>query len=71
MQYTFNEDGRLVRLAVIGLGGRGFGWVQALTEMKDVEIVAVCDVYPDRVDRAAQHVEAESGAAHPFRHLLG
>ena len=61
MQYTFNEDGRLVRLAVIGLGGRGFGWVQALTEMKDVEIVAVCDVYPDRVDRAAQHVEENRG----------
>ena len=32
----FNEDGRLIKLGVIGLGGRGFSWVKALTEMKDV-----------------------------------
>ena len=57
----FNEDGRLIKLGVIGLGGRGFGWVKALTEMKDVEIVAVSDVYQDRIDRAAQHVEENKG----------
>ena len=57
----FNEDGRLIKLGVIGLGGRGFSWVKALTEMKDVEIVAVSDVYQDRIDRAAQHVEENKG----------
>lgn len=57
----FEENGRLIKLGVIGLGGRGFSWVKALTEMKDVEIVAVSDVYQDRIDRAAQHVEENKG----------
>ena len=57
----FEENGRLIKLGVIGLGGRGFSWVKALTEMKDVEIVAVSDDYQDRIDRAAQHVEENKG----------
>ena len=58
---SFEENGRLIKLGVIGLGGRGFGWVKALTEMKDVLVVAVSDVYEDRLQRAAEHVEAEKG----------
>lgn len=43
------EVGRSVRLGVIGLGGRGMSQTQTLLQMKDIEISAVCDVYPDRV----------------------
>ena len=41
--------GREVRIAVIGVGGRGFGQMQTLLGMPDVKVAVVCDVYEDRV----------------------
>lgn len=38
-----------VRLGVIGMSGRGRGLMKNLLGMEDVEIVAVCDLYDDRV----------------------
>jgi hypothetical protein len=46
------EQGRMVRLGIVGLGGRGVGQMKTLQGMPDVRIAAVCDVYPDRVERA-------------------
>lgn len=46
------ESGRIVRLGIVGLGGRGVGQMKTLQGMPDVRIAAVCDVYPDRVERA-------------------
>ncbi|NLZ36880.1 MAG: Gfo/Idh/MocA family oxidoreductase [Clostridiales bacterium] len=43
-----------VRMAVIGTSGRGCGHTHALTNMDDVEVVAVCDLYEDRAARALQ-----------------
>ncbi|MBQ3078468.1 MAG: Gfo/Idh/MocA family oxidoreductase [Clostridia bacterium] len=43
------EKGKTVRLGIIGLGGRGRGQTETLIQMPDVEVVAVCDVYEDRV----------------------
>ncbi len=41
-----------IRLGMIGLGGRGYGLLQlAILRMKDVELVAVCDVYQDRIEK--------------------
>ncbi len=37
------------RIAVIGLGQRGLGWVTHILSRPDAELVAVCDVYEDRV----------------------
>ena len=45
------EKGKTVRLGVIGLGGRGMSQTDTLLQMPDVEIVAVCDVYDDRVQK--------------------
>ena len=40
-----------VRLGIIGLGGRGVGLLDiCLFRMKDVDIVACCDVYQDRIE---------------------
>jgi predicted dehydrogenase len=53
-------------MGVIGLGQRGFGLLKGvLLKMEDVEVVAVCDEYEDRVERAAQKVE-ECGFRRPF-----
>lgn len=53
--------GRKVRLGIIGLGGRGLGQMGTLLTMEDVEIVAVCDVYADRVKEAQDRVERIRG----------
>lgn len=44
----------LVRVAVIGLGQRGPGAVDRLSYIDGVEIKALCDKYPERVDKAQE-----------------
>ncbi|HHX72808.1 MAG TPA: Gfo/Idh/MocA family oxidoreductase [Clostridiales bacterium] len=53
-----------VNLAIIGQGGRGFGLMRLIMEMEDVNIVGVCDVYQDRVDRAVTTLK-EAGKPAP------
>lgn len=43
-----------VRVGFIGLGMRGPGAVERFTHIDSVKIVALCDLYPDRVDRAQE-----------------
>ncbi|QJD87109.1 Gfo/Idh/MocA family protein [Cohnella herbarum] len=47
-----------VRIGIIGLGGRGMGLLEIIIlKMKDVEVVAVCDLHEDRRNRAADVIE--------------
>lgn len=48
---------QLVRLGVIGMSGRGSSLTRNLLGMEDVEIVAVCDLYEDRVQKGIKLVE--------------
>ena len=51
-----------VRLAVIGLGGRGYGMLRDIfVHFEEVEFTAVCDLYPDRVERASNVVFEKRG----------
>jgi len=50
-----------IKLAVIGTAGRGTFHACMLSEMDDVEITAVCDVYEDRVNNAADRIEQITG----------
>lgn len=59
------DRGRTVRLGIIGMGLRGVEQMKVLLPMEDVEIVAVCDVYQDRV-KAAQKQTIDSGRPKPF-----
>lgn len=57
-----------LRIGFIGPGGRGFGaHVKRLTKLQvegePIELVAVCDVYNEHRDRAAKHIEKETGVA--------
>ena len=54
-----------VRMAIIGLGNRGYGNMQAVMSFDDVQITAVCDVYTDRAERAAAKAEEKYGVR-PF-----
>ncbi len=53
--------GRTIRAGVIGLGNRSKEQIRTLLSMPDVEIVAVCDVYEDRVKAAQDAIEAVRG----------
>ena len=51
-----------LKIGIIGLGGRGFGLLQdVILEMDEIDVVAVCDCYDDRMDRAAKKVEMVKG----------
>ena len=58
---NLNHVGETVRLAILGLGGRGIGQMKVLLEMPDVQVTAVCDVYPDRVENAQKIVLEKKG----------
>lgn len=49
------------RLAMIGVSGRGMSQMGLLLAMDDVDIVAVCDLYEDRMQAAADKIMQERG----------
>jgi predicted dehydrogenase len=46
-----------VRIGIIGLGQRGPGAVDRLSKIEGVEIKALCDLMPDRVDKMKKKLE--------------
>jgi predicted dehydrogenase len=58
--------GEKLRLAVVGTGNRGSFLLKQLLEVGDTEVVAVCDVVPERVDTAASAVGGKGGAAKTY-----
>ena len=63
-----------VRVAVVGVNGRGRGLLGLLLGMPDVEVIGVSDLYEDRLARAKQDVIEKRGntpmASTDFRRLL-
>ena len=47
------EPGEQVKVAFIGTGGRGTYLLKGTLPQPNVKVVAVCDIKPDRLDRAA------------------
>lgn len=57
---------KTLQVGVVGLGARGQGLIEpVLLKMEDIQIAAVCDVYPDRVKNAADSIE-KAGYPRPF-----
>lgn len=49
----------MINACVVGLGARGFGLLESvLLKSKDVQIRSLCDLYEDRIARAAETVTA-------------
>lgn len=63
-----------VRFAVIGLGSRGFGLLtRAVMPIEGVEIVGLCELLPDRLERARAAVTEAGGDPHcssDYREML-
>ncbi|HEY4086496.1 MAG TPA: Gfo/Idh/MocA family oxidoreductase [Bryobacteraceae bacterium] len=50
-----------IRIASVGLHGRGKSHIAAFTQMQNVELVALCDVDQSVLDGAIQSVESKTG----------
>lgn len=50
-----------LKMGVVGLGQRGTGLLSLLLTIDEVEIVALCDVYEDRLDRAKEMAVVRRG----------
>lgn len=51
-----------VKFGIIGLGDRGYGMLRdVIADMKDVEVIAVSDYFPDRIENAIKLVKEKSG----------
>ena len=67
-----------VRCAFIGVGARGSGHVEQLAMIQGVEIVAICDLYPDLAQASRevamrhghQNIEVYSGDPQAYRTML-
>ena len=58
MEKNEKRYGIMINACVVGLGGRGYSLVcGVLLKNKDVNILAVCDVYEDRVARGVKAVQ--------------
>ena len=57
-----------VRIGLVGLGDRGSGAVHRFPYLEDASLVALCDLYPDRVENAQKILESHGAprAAHEF-----
>lgn len=57
----------MISCCVIGLGNRGYGLLtEVLLKNPDLRVVALCDVYEDRVERAKEAVRASGGDVRGF-----
>lgn len=66
---------KTLKVGVVGLGGRGFNLMEAiLLPRENVAVVAVCDLYEDRTQKAADKVKEIKGnepfATQDYRELL-
>lgn len=58
--------GDSLRVAFIGTGGRGTADLQAMLKVPGAQVVAVCDLIPERAEHAASLVAAAGGSAKVF-----
>ncbi len=64
------EEGRPVNVGVIGTGNRGRTLLQNIAQIKNVNIVAVCDIYPDNLRQGQRRAGKTAKAFEDYRQLL-
>lgn len=58
------KDNKPVKLGFVGVGGRGFGMLKVALSTGMAEVTAICDIIPERVERA-QRMVVEAGQEKP------
>jgi predicted dehydrogenase len=59
-----------LRVGIIGAGGRGQGLMEVIKKMPDIEIVAVCDAYKGRLQRAIERTDGKAQPHDDYRKML-
>jgi hypothetical protein len=52
---------KTVRIGIIGVGGRGTGFLKASLAMGGVEVAALCDILPEAANRGVDLVQTGGG----------
>lgn len=69
-QSAIGQTGK-VRTAMIGVGGRGSFLLGGVLEQPNAEVVAVCDIKPDRLDKAATTAKRDNPKTYAdYRQIL-
>ena len=58
------------RLGFIGVGNRGSQLLDAFTQLNDIQVAAVCDIYKPYLDRADQRFAGKAATFTDFRKLI-
>ncbi|MEZ4942317.1 MAG: Gfo/Idh/MocA family oxidoreductase [Saprospiraceae bacterium] len=68
--YPFSNDPQPLRLGIIGTGDRGQGMSQLINEISGMEVTALCDILPFRLEKARARVGEKTKACADYRALL-
>ena len=60
------ESSSTIRVAIIGVGNRGSAHLQNMLKVQGAKVVAVCDILPDRAEKAKQTVAAAGQNAESY-----
>lgn len=64
-----------IKLAVVGLGGRGTWWLGELLKMDDVEVTSVCDLHAERMENGRKMCAEKYGheifGSTDYREIVG
>lgn len=52
-----NQEERIVKIGMIGVGGRAIGLLESLAQMKFVEVTAVCDIVEERMEEGVKTIQ--------------
>jgi predicted dehydrogenase len=67
-QAAVHNQGRVqtIRVAFVGVGNRGTYLLQQIVNVEGIQVVAVCDILPERADKAATYVAQFNAAPRTF-----
>ncbi len=68
--YPFSNDPQPLRMGIIGVGDRGLGMTQLIKDIPGMEVTALCDVLPFRLDRAMPLVQPQTKTCSDCKALL-
>ncbi len=50
----------IIKVGVFGLGIRGFNLLKHVCDVENVKVTALCDLYPERIDRAVEYMKEKN-----------
>ncbi|MBQ2889575.1 MAG: Gfo/Idh/MocA family oxidoreductase, partial [Clostridia bacterium] len=50
----------IIKVGVFGLGIRGFNLLKHVCDVENVKVTALCDLYPERIERATEYMKEKN-----------